>query len=105
MASYPTHKVRVVFSASKAIYLADTGNYYGTLNRAIQIQYRHNGKDGRKTSEMTVTPPLTSVGNIAYVDGHVGNDDFRSLLNIPDQNGVPSSAENNPNAFTAGFKK
>ena len=54
---------------------------------------------------MTVTPPLTSVGNIAYVDGHVGNDDFRSLLNIPDQNGVPSSAENNPNAFTAGFKK
>ena len=37
MASYPTHKVQVVFSASKAIYLADTGNYYGTLNRPFRF--------------------------------------------------------------------
>ena len=105
MASFPTHKVSAVFAPSKAIYLADTGTSYSTLNRAIQVQYRHNGLDSRKTTEMTVTPPMKSVGNIVYADGHVGNADFLKLLTIPDQNGVSSSDENNRNAFLAGFKQ
>lgn len=105
MASFSTHKVGVIFSPSKTIYLTDTGTSYGTLNRAIQIQYRHNGIDSRKTTEMTVTPPMKSVGNIVYADGHVGNADFLKLLTIPDQNGISSSDENNRNAFIAGFKQ
>ncbi len=100
-----TRRVVAIFSPAKAIYLADTGTSYGTLNKALQVQYRHNGLDPRKTTEMTVTPPMKSVGNIVYADGHVGNADFLKLLTIPDQNGISSSDENNRNAFLAGFKQ
>lgn len=104
VAGYPTHKTSQIFMPSKAIYVTDNGNSFSTTNMAIRVHYRHNGSDPRKTTEMNTTPPLKSVGNIVYADGHVANSAFLKLLTTPANDGTISSEETNKNAFRAGFK-